>query len=213
MRDVYSGQAVHHCPLSAQMDSGVTMVQNVHCTWIGWWTLIKSERELDKVATNSQMEQIWKKTRPTRATSARSATRAARAIRATWTTTAIMAIRAFAPELESEMVIFGHELCDVALAGENECWCFKFLGTCFQSLKVSAVAFQLSRAFKVISFVWFKMTLVILMFFAFTLFMWFKIASLNCYLATLVTFKSRTNILVCAQQMFFELFHDHTVHI
>ena len=75
MRDVYSGQAVHHCPLSAQMDSGVTMVQNV----------------------------------------------AARAIRATWTTTAIMA---FAPELESEMVIFGHELCDVALAGENEC--FKF---------------------------------------------------------------------------------------
>ena len=186
------------------------MVQNVHCTWIGWWTLIKSERELDKVATNSQMEQIWKKTRPTRATSARSATRAARA---TWTTTAIMAIRAFAPELESEMVIFGHELCDVALAGENECWCFKFLGTCFQSLKVSAVAFQLSRAFKVIYFVWFKMTLVILMFFAFTLFMWFKIASLNCYLATLITFKSRTNILVCAQQMFFELFHDHTVHI
>ena len=204
MRDVYSGQAVHHCPLSAQMDPGVTMVQNVHCTWIGWWTLIKSERELDKVATNSQMEQIWKKTRPTRATSARSATRAARSI---------MAIMAFAPELESEMVIFGHELCDVALAGENECWCFKFLGTCFQSLKVSAVAFQLSRAFKVISFVWFKMTLVILMFFAFTLFMWFKIASLNCYLATLITFKSRTNILVCAQQMFFELFHDHTVHI
>jgi hypothetical protein len=25
------------------------------------------------------------------------------------------------PELESEMVNFGNELCDVALAGENEC--------------------------------------------------------------------------------------------
>ena len=80
------------------------------------------------------------------------------------------------------------------------------MGTCFQSLNVSAVAFQLSRAFKVIYFVWFKMTLVILMFFAFTLFMWFTIASLNCYLATLVTFKSRTNILVCSQQLFLSCF-------
>ena len=50
------------------------------------------------------------------------------------------------------------------------------------------------------------MTLVILMFFAFTLFMWFKIASLHCYLATLVTFKSRTNILVCSQQLFLSCF-------
>ena len=50
------------------------------------------------------------------------------------------------------------------------------------------------------------MTLVILMFFAFTLFMWFKIASLNCYLATLITFKSRTNILVCSQQLFLSCF-------
>ena len=62
------------------------------------------------------------------------AARAIRAIRATRATRAIRATRAFAirrrlgiilgcgmsPELESEMV-FGNDLCDVALAGENEC--------------------------------------------------------------------------------------------
>ena len=125
----YMFLAVHHCPLPVSMDSGLTMAHmNIEKEW-------ERTRQSSYKFSNSQMEQIRKKTRPTRATSARSATRAARAIKAT------------------------------------------------------------------------------LIFYAFTLFMWFKIASLNCYLATLVTFKSRTNILVCAQQMFFELFHDHTVHI
>ena len=30
------------------------------------------------------------------------------------------------PEFGSEMVNFGNELCDVALAGENKCWFVKF---------------------------------------------------------------------------------------
>ena len=29
-------------------------------------------------------------------------------------------------EIESEVVNFGNEFCDVALAGENECWFVKF---------------------------------------------------------------------------------------
>ena len=146
MRDLlyrYMFLAVHHCPLPVSMDSGLTMAHmNIEKEW-------ERTRQSSYKFSNSQMEQIRKKTRPTRATSARSATRAARAIRATRatrairatrTTTAIRATRVFAirgrlgiilgcgtsPELESEMVIFGNELCDVALAGENECWCFKF---------------------------------------------------------------------------------------
>ena len=42
-----------------------------------------------------------------------------------WTLSIILG-RGTSPELEIELVNFGNELCDVALAGEKECWFVKF---------------------------------------------------------------------------------------
>ena len=56
-------------------------------------------------------------------------------------------------------------------------------------------------------------TLITLNIDAFTLFMGFKITSLNFFLVTLVTFIYGTNILVCVQQMFLFASLSHCSHL